>query len=260
MIFKRVVAKLRAQDWGAITIELGIVVLGVFIGTLVANANQGRLQARETRQLLEQIKPDLERLSANFGYQERYYATTRRYADVALAGWRGDPKVSDRDFVIAAYQGSQIYALTFDSATWASIVGGDQVRSIDDGKLRHELAQVLYADYSPIKTTNLFTDYRKNVRRVIPLTIQERIRARCGDRTTAYGDGATLPATCDLAIDLGEAAAAAAKLRAHPELVDDLDYHFTVVTVALIASRGTNAVIQALLPDIDRYVGRWSAS
>ena len=37
MIYKRVAARLRAQDWLAITIELGIVVLGVFIGTWVAN-------------------------------------------------------------------------------------------------------------------------------------------------------------------------------------------------------------------------------
>ena len=39
MIFKRAVAKLRAQDWAAIAIELGIVVLGVFIGVQAANWN-----------------------------------------------------------------------------------------------------------------------------------------------------------------------------------------------------------------------------
>ena len=32
MIYKRVAARLRAQDWAAITIELGIVIVGVFIG------------------------------------------------------------------------------------------------------------------------------------------------------------------------------------------------------------------------------------
>jgi len=35
MIFKRTVAKLRAQDWFAIAVELGIVILGVFIGNWV---------------------------------------------------------------------------------------------------------------------------------------------------------------------------------------------------------------------------------
>jgi len=32
MIFKRSVAGFRAQDWLAITIELAIVIIGVFIG------------------------------------------------------------------------------------------------------------------------------------------------------------------------------------------------------------------------------------
>ena len=37
MIFKRAIAKLRAQDWMAISIELVIVIVGVFIGIWVAN-------------------------------------------------------------------------------------------------------------------------------------------------------------------------------------------------------------------------------
>ncbi len=32
MIYKRVAARLRAQDWVAITIELAIVAVGMFIG------------------------------------------------------------------------------------------------------------------------------------------------------------------------------------------------------------------------------------
>ncbi len=42
MIFKRAVARLGAQDWLAIAIELAIVIIGVFIGIWVANWNQER--------------------------------------------------------------------------------------------------------------------------------------------------------------------------------------------------------------------------
>ena len=255
MIFKRFAANLRAQHWSAIVIEFAIVVAGVFFGTWVANLNQERAQARETRRLLVQIKPDLQDIASNLALQGRYYATTRRYADAALAGWRGDPQTSDRDFVIAAYQASQIYALTFDSGTWSEIVGADRVRSIDDLKLRRELSSVLFADYAPLQFTNLYTDYRKNVRRVIPLSIQEQIRARCGDRTRPDNSAGFLPATCDLKLDPAAVAAAAAKLRAHPELADDLGYHFAVIAVALTTSKTLGVTIHALLGDIDRYVG-----
>jgi hypothetical protein len=254
MIFKRFAANLRAQNWFAIAIELGIVIVGVFVGTLVANWNQSRIDIWDTHERLEQVRPDLVRLARNLAASEAYYATTRRYADVALAGWRGDPNVSDRDFVIGPYQASQVYALTVDSATWASVMGADQFRSLNDVKLRRGLAEVVYADYSVFKSSNLYTDYRKNVRRQIPLALQERIRARCGDRSLPNGDVSVLPSTCALPLAPDEAAAVAAKLRAHRELVEDLDYHFAVVAVAVNASQGAGALLRALVVRLDRYL------
>lgn len=259
MIYKRVAVRLRAQDWVAITIEFAIVVAGVFVGTWVANLNQEQAQARETRRLLIQVKPDLQEIARNLAYQRPYYAITRRYAETALAGWRGDRQVSNRDFVIAAYQASQVYALTFEAGTWSAIVGADRVRSLDDPKLRRELSSVLYADYSPLRSTDLYTDYRRNVRRVIPLPIQEQIRAHCGDRVRPDNSSGSLPAACDLSINPATAAAAAAKLRAHPELADDLAYHFAVIAVALRTAKTRGDTVKALLDDIDRYVGRQAA-
>jgi predicted nucleic acid-binding protein len=112
MIFKRAVAKLRAQDWMAIAIELAIVVIGVFVGTQVSNWNQERIAARETRQLLIQLLPELKVLERFSERSRIYYATTGNYARIAFAGWRGDARVSDNDFIIAAYQASQIYGFT----------------------------------------------------------------------------------------------------------------------------------------------------
>jgi hypothetical protein len=54
MIYRRAAAKLRAQDWMAITIELGIVILGVFIGTWVANRNQEAVERREAERMVSQ--------------------------------------------------------------------------------------------------------------------------------------------------------------------------------------------------------------
>ena len=61
MIYKRVAARLRAQDWLAITIELGIVIVGVFIGTWEANWNQERAAQRDTKALLRELGPELRR-------------------------------------------------------------------------------------------------------------------------------------------------------------------------------------------------------
>ena len=226
MIFKRAVAKLRAQDWVAITIEVVIVIIGVFIGTQVANWNEERLERRETQRMVARLKPELQNLLAFYASARQYYGLTRRYATVAMAGWRNDPRVSDRDFVIAAYQASQNYATSINNGTWATIFGADRLNRIDDPAIRENLSYLMYADTTPINNATVDTPYRHNVRRIIPVEIQDAIRAKCGDRSPPNRPELFyLPEQCDLAIDRMAAAKGAAALRAHPELADDLRWH-----------------------------------
>ena len=226
MIFKRAVARLRAQDWIAITIELAIVIVGVFIGTQVANWNEQRIERRETQRMLTRLKPELRNVLAVYAGGRAYYELTRRYAGTAFAGWRRDPRVSDRDFVVAAYQASQVYSTATNNATWATIFGADRLRTIDDEIIRNNLSYLMYADTTAIDINAVDTPYRKNVRRVIPVEIQDAIRATCGDRRPPENPQLFyLPERCDLPIDPVAAAQAAAALRARPELLDDLRWH-----------------------------------
>lgn len=251
MIFRRAVANLRAQNWTAIGIEIGIVIIGVFIGSWVANWNQERIERAETRRMIAQLAPSLDYLEQYFETARRYYAVTRRYAATAQAGWRGDAKVSDSDFLIAAYQASQIIGVGTNGSAWASVLGADRLREIEDPRLRADLSTLISSDYSVIDVQAVDTPYRRNVRRLIPLHIQDRIRARCGDAPA--DDPAvfvTLPERCDLALPSAEAASIAAKLRANPDVLDDLNWHieaqsalFGNMTPFQLATRGIRARI-----------------
>ena len=181
MIFKRAVAKLRAQDWTAIGIELAIVILGVFIGTWVANWNQGRQAQNETRQMLLQLQPELQQLEAFSKSARQYYSTTGHYADTALAGWRNDPAVSDAQFVIAAYQASQVYGFNNNGASWALVFGANELRNIPDAQARQALTRLMTFDYATINISAVQTRYRDRVREVIPDSIQQQVREECGD-------------------------------------------------------------------------------
>ena len=97
-----------------------------------------------------------------------YYATTRRYAGKAEAGWRGDPSISDREFVIAAYQASQVNAAGNNSAVWAQIFGAQELRNIENLQLRSNLARVMAFDYDLVNLSAVTTPYRQHVRMVIP--------------------------------------------------------------------------------------------
>lgn len=238
MIYKRFAANLRAQNWFAIGIEFAIVVAGVFVGTQVSNWNAERLEKRETQRMLAQLKPNLQSLTDFSASARTYYATTRRYADTAFAGWRRDPEVSDSDFVIAAYQASQIIGIATNSSSWSTVLGADQLRKIEDPETRYQLSFLMSADYSIIDVSSVDTPYRQNVRRWIPIDLQDAIRTRCGDRPAASNALTTiLPTTCDVELDAKKAADAATILRAHPELVQDLQWHMAA-EAALIANLG----------------------
>ena len=255
MILRRLTVNLRAQNWTAIAIEFLIVVIGVFIGTEVANWNQERLEKQATNRMIDQLRPEIQNQFEFFDSARIYYKTTRPYADQALAGWAGDPRVSDNQFVIAAYQASQIYGIGINAQNWTLTFGGNQMRDIDDPKLRRSLAVVLTADYEPVGFNAVATPYREHVRQIIPDALQDQIRSRCGDRNVTR-EGAqyivVLPTSCPLKLDPAEAARAAAALRAHPELVPELNWHLAAVANYLTNLDGLEAAFRALARSIDK--------
>ena len=238
MIYKRFAANLRAQNWFAIAIELAIVVIGVFIGTWVANWNTQRIEQAEARRMLVQLKPSIELLEQYFDSARRYYAVTRRYAAVAQTGWDRNRSVTESDFVVSAYQASQIMGISTNGVAWAEVLGADRLRQIEDPQLRTDLATLMSSDYSIIDTPAVDTPYRRNVRRLIPIALQDRIRKECGDKPPVEPDFfPTLPTHCTLKLPAPQAAAAAKKLREHPEVLDDLQWHMAA-QAALIGNFG----------------------
>lgn len=247
MIFRRAAARLRAQDWLAISIELSIVIVGVFIGTWVANWNEARIERENTIRLLSQFKDEIRYQSQQYQFLNAYMATTGNYAKVALAGWRREPQVSDNDFVISAYQASQVAGAAINTQNWASIFGSGQVQNIRDPVLRGRLIRTLSLDSSVIDYHQVQSEYREHVRQVIPDDIQAAIRKRCGDRFQADGSSAPfLPPTCDLTLPADRASATAATLRAHPELVNDLNWHRSLVATMLDQYRNYVTNLNAL--------------
>ena len=234
MIFKRVAANLRVQNWSAILIELAIVIVGVFIGTQVSNWNATRLEGAETEHRLEQLKPELQRIVARAALVRNYYATTRRYAETAFAGWENDPNVSDSEFVIAAYQASQIKAMSTTSQSWAELFGADQLRNIDDPAIRDPMLRLMTYPSENLGIMRMQTKYRDTVRLIIPDAVQQAIRQRCGDYfATPSSLDMTLPKSCGLELDPATAKAVAANLRRHPELIEQLRLHLSLVASLL---------------------------
>lgn len=253
MIFKRMVANLRAQNWFAIGIELGIVIVGVFIGTQVSNWNAQRIEKRETAQLLLELQPALASFVDFFDTAKVYYATTRAYSDRAFAGWRRDPGISDEQFVIAAYQASQIYVFGLNGENWAAIFGSERLRTIESVEVRRGLSNLMTTNFDAIETGAVNTPYREDVRRVIPEDIQDAIRAQCGDRVISGQVGTIfLPPTCDFDLPDARFADGAAALRARPDLVGQLRWHRAAAAAFITNLTAIEQQTNALQRAIDR--------
>jgi len=246
MIYKRAAARLKGQDWVAIAIELAIVITGVFVGTQVSNLNADRLERQNNARVLRNLRPEIADMLANFRTVYAYYDSTNHYAQTAFAGWRRDPKISDRDFVVGAFQASQIYYSGTNNDTWSQIYGSDRLRTIDDRPVRKDLSVLMTTDYTALER-DLFSNYRQHVREIIPADVQDAIRRQCGDRIVgAAGTGLLLPPTCDLHYSAARIAAGADALRANAGLVDQLNWHLAAVA----SYRANIAVIDGVTQDL----------
>lgn len=253
MILERLGSRLRQQDWIAVAIELAIVILGVFIAMQVSNWNENRIARAGTRQLLEQLKPELAAI-AEFGDNARdYYAVTHANAQTAFKGWAGDPAISDDQFIVAAYQASQVRGFGTNGENWALIFGADQIRNIEDPAIRQKLIELMVFNYDNLELAGLATRYREQVRRVIPDGFQARIRSKCGDRRPP---GRTqlniLPVRCELDFPDSAAARTASALRSRTDLPEDLRWHESVVATFLFNARTLELHAAELEQLIDR--------
>lgn len=59
MMLRRLVANLRARDWGAVLIEILILMVGVFLGLQVDNWNHARKTAADGRYYIERLQDEL---------------------------------------------------------------------------------------------------------------------------------------------------------------------------------------------------------
>lgn len=251
MFVRRLTTSLKEQHWMTIVIELVIVIVGVFIGNWVNDWSQARAEQREATTLVLNLRPQLQRMSGFEDGEKAYYGITRRYANVVLADLRGNHRVSDPEFVIAAYQASQLAGFPIDGQSLSLALGADEVRKIDDPRLRDAIIQVMTFNFNALRAADsIQSDYRKHVREIIPDVIQHAIRQSCGDRQEK--DYLVLPESCTVALPPRDVAQAASSLRARPELAGELSYHLAQTDGLLGNLARLEIRVRALLALIDQ--------
>lgn len=238
MILRRFVERMKTQHWTAVWIDLGIVVLGVFIGTQVSNWNTERETRQKAAVFTERLKADLRVEAWGFEYLIQYNREVLVSADRALASVSGDRPLSDEQFLINAYRATQFEFVDRHRATFDELTSTGTISLIDDQKLR-ETAMMIYAStvLEQILEEGLHSQYRQVFRQSMPAPVQHALLARCGDHVVDPLDYASLVKSldypCTLDLPAAQVKAAAAALRSHAQFVPALQLRFADTETAL---------------------------
>jgi hypothetical protein len=221
MVVRRIREHVATHNWFAVTVDVAIVVLGVFLGTQVNNWNERRLEDERARNYRTRLITELDFDAHQYAWQVAYYRRARDYGLQALSALDGTAPVSDRDFVIAAYQLTQTDTTQTKTGVFDEITASGLVDHLGDDEVQ-QLASDFYLSAEVAQRSNeTIFPYRTLLREALPYALQMRIRRECGDRNVYYKGrllAVRLVVPCPMIITPNEAAAAARAVKSVPDV------------------------------------------
>lgn len=221
MVIRRIREHVATHNWFAVAVDVGIVVLGVFLGTQVSNWNADRIDRERAGNFRERLIDELDFDARQYALQLSYYRQAKAYGLEALGDLNGTKPLSDRDFLIAAYQLTQVDTTKAKTGVYEEISAAELVDQLGD-----EETQLIASDFylsveAAQRANETIFPYRTLLREAMPYDLQSQIRTECGDREVYYKRrlvGIRLVVPCALAIDPAKAGQAARMVRSAPDL------------------------------------------
>lgn len=227
MVIRRIREHVAAYNWFAVSIDLVIVVVGVFIGTQANNWNEARILRADAAESRREIIDDLKSNEVDLASRKAYYSAARAHAIAALDAMEGPEGPGGAQFLLDSYQASQVWLRPLVRTGYDEMTGAGLTRHIGDRQTRSRLTN-FYTQTRQFEVTALgMTAYRERLRRAMPYTMQMAIVRQCGERVTTIAGGAqvaALPERCSLDLDEAMIASAMARLQA-ANLGEDLTRH-----------------------------------
>ena len=259
MVFRRIREHVVHHNWFAVAIDFLIVVIGVFVGIQASNWNQARETRAQAREYRAMLSDDLDANLENLAARKRYYGWVRFEALATLAGLQDPSSSLDEQFLVHAYQATQIQPWALKRNTYDEILSVGAMASLGDPLLRDKIAN--YYVTSDVTGTNISVvpPYREIVRRIMPYAVQQAIRSHCNERLAQNSHGSVdiiLPkGPCRLGVDPVTVRRAVAQVHDWPDLALDLnrqlvDLDQKLVSIGAISQRAT--VLKQALTEADR--------
>lgn len=227
MILRRIREHVTHHNWFAVAVDFIIVVIGVFVGIQASNWNQARIQRQQAREYRAMLLNDLDENLANLETRRRYYQWVKEGALATLRDLQRPSQSLDDQFLVHAYQATQILPWALKRNTYDEIVSVGAMASLGDPLLRDKISNYYVTSEVTGSNISVIPPYREIVRRVMPYAAQQAIRAHCNERIVANSRGSNdtiLPeGHCDLGLNPVTERRAIAQVHDWPGLTLDLN-------------------------------------
>lgn len=224
MIPRRLYEHVKSHNWFAVAIDFLIVVAGVFVGIQVSNWNANRLEERAARAYVERIREDLGTSAQSLQSMVIYYGQVKSHALAALDAFDKPQGDLGEQFLIDAFQASQLLMRTVERSTYDEILSAGAMNSIPNLEVRRRLANY-YKNVAAIEDLMRYVPpYRESLRRLMPYPVQAAMFAHCDDIASVDSRGAamaSMPEHCALGLPPETVTGAVAAIQ-KPDLKLDL--------------------------------------
>ena len=254
MVIRRIREHVTAHNWFAVSIDIAIVIVGVFLGTQANNWNEARLAAQEARTYRERLAEEARANLIDLQARQAYYNDVRQHALAALRMYDLDASQLGEAFLVHSYQASNINARKLRRSTYDELVAAGSLSKVGDQDLRN-LAEAFYQGLVVLDTDNQhLPPYRERARREIPYDVVARIREQCGD-IVSENSGTVIfkvPPKCELSLEERVIRKAVAQLKTAPEMDRDLSRYIVDMDLRIANFGGSERRARRFLAALER--------
>lgn len=243
-------ARLRQHDWLAVTIEILVVIVGVFIGLQVSNWNETRKENERGREYLQRLHVELLRDADTLTKISAFWGQVQGYGETALA-YAEDGQLRDGSAwktLLAYHHASQVWPYRKPDVTFQEIRSTGNLLLIRNAPLRERIAREYGADAGSEVTEvlGLIPRYREHVRGIVPWKIQRYIWSQC----YATKDTKQVLYDCESPVSEDEALRVLQLLRNEPGLTAELRFWMVNVHNGLVIMGEVQKQTRGLADDV----------
>jgi hypothetical protein len=186
MILRRLMKHIKEQNWFAVGLDFGIVVLGVIIGFQVTAWNEGRGDAIRADAYLERIHSDLAADTANYVNRSAFWTHVSDHGLLAMdavnhnaASGRSAIRSVDEDWqiILNFFQASQVNEFRTIETAYLEVTSAGELSLIENANIRSQIAA--YYSQSGNYALTERPVYRETVRGIIPIRMQHHVWSHC---------------------------------------------------------------------------------